>query len=169
MCLAYNQQYGTNYLSVMPTNIYGPNDNFDPLHSHVLPALIHKIHEAKVNGNEFVDVWGSGTPNREFLYVGDLADACIYLLQHYDHQDIGSIINIGTGTDLSIKQLALKIKEIVGFTGDLQFDLSKPDGTPRKLLDVSKIRQLGWQAKTSLEEGIGQTYSWFLSSNRKKQ
>ncbi|MBD0381558.1 GDP-L-fucose synthase family protein [Paenibacillus sedimenti] len=164
MCHAYNHQYGTNFICVMPTNIYGPNDNFDPTHSHVLPALIRKFHEAKVNGNEFVDIWGSGLPRREFLYVDDLADACVYLLQHYDYRDIDSIVNIGSGTDLSIKQLALKIREVVGFSGDLQFDTSKPDGTPRKLLDVSKMDKLGWRAKTSLEEGIQKTYSWFTST-----
>jgi len=164
MCEAYNQQYGTNFLCVMPTNLYGPFDRFDPTHAHVLPALLRKFHEAKLRGDEFVEIWGSGTPKREFLFVEDLADACIYLLQHYDHGDIGTWVNIGTGTDLSIHELALKLKEIVGFAGELRYDRSKPDGTPRKLLDVSKMHSLGWKATTSLEDGIKQTYDWFTTT-----
>ncbi|MFC5447359.1 GDP-L-fucose synthase family protein [Paenibacillus aestuarii] len=164
MCEAYNKQYGTNFLCVMPTNLYGPFDRFDPTHAHVLPALLRKFHEAKLRGDEYVEVWGSGTPRREFLFVDDLADACIYLLQHYDHREIGTWINIGTGTDLSIHELALKLKGIVGFAGELRFDRSKPDGTPRKLLDVSKLHSLGWKATTSLDDGIKQTYDWFKTT-----
>lgn len=162
MCIAYNQQYETNFLCVMPTNLYGPNDNFDLQHSHVLPALIRKFHEAKVHNQDYVEIWGSGKPKREFLYVDDLADACFYLLELYNQRDIGSFINIGTGRDLSVKQLADIVRRIVGYTGDIKFDLSKPDGTPRKLLDITKMNSLGWKAKTSLEDGICKTYKWFL-------
>lgn len=164
MCQAYNHQYKTNFICVMPTNIYGPNDNFDPLHSHVLPALLRKFHEAKVSGRKSVEIWGSGTPKREFLYVDDLAEACIYLMERFDYKDIGPIVNIGTGTDLSIKELAVMLKRITGFTGQLEFDPSKPDGMERKWLDVTKMEQLGWRAKTPLEAGIRQTYSWFASN-----
>lgn len=162
MCNAYNQQYDTNFLCVMPTNLYGPNDNFDLQHSHVLPALIRKFHEAKVHNQDYVEIWGSGKPKREFLYVDDLADACIYLLELYNQRDIGSFINIGTGRDLSVKQLADIVRRIVGYTGDIKFDPSKPEGTPRKLLDITKMNSLGWKAKTSLEDGIWKTYKWFL-------
>jgi len=158
MCHSYNRQYGTNFISVMPTNLYGPNDNFDIQNAHVLPALIRKFHEAKVAGQKEVVVWGTGSPRREFLYVDDLADACIFLMNNYNSSEI---INIGVGKDISIKELALMVKEIVGFDGEIVFDTSKPDGTPIKLLDVSKLSSLGWQAKISLKEGIKKTYRWY--------
>lgn len=159
MCQYFNQQYGTNYISVMPTNLYGPNDNFDLESSHVLPALIRKFHEAKVNNKPYVEVWGTGSPRREFLYVDDLADACVFLMAEYNGNDV---INIGTGEDITIRELAELIKRIVGYNGEIKFDTSKPDGTPRKLLDVSKLRKLGWRHKVSLEEGIYRTYKWFV-------
>ncbi len=159
MCQYFNQQYGTNYISVMPTNLYGPNDNFDLENSHVLPALIRKFHEAKVNNKPYVEVWGTGSPRREFLYVDDLADACVFLMEEYNGNDV---INIGTGEDITIRELAELIKRIVGYNGEIKFDTSKPDGTPRKLLDVSKLRKLGWRHKVSLEEGIYRTYKWFV-------
>lgn len=161
MCQSYRRQYGANFISAMPTNLYGPGDNFDLETSHVLPALIRKFHEAKVRGDSAVEVWGTGSPKREFLHVDDLADACVFLMQRYDDDEI---INVGTGTDVSIRELAESIKEIVGFEGDVVFDTSRPDGTPRKLLDVSKIRGLGWQAKIDLEEGIRLTYQWACSA-----
>ncbi len=161
MCQSYNRQYGTNFISVMPTNLYGINDNFDLDTSHVLPALIRKCHEAKIHNKPEVEIWGTGEPKREFLYVDDLADACVYIISNYDYKDIGALINIGTGTDQTIRQLAESIKRIVGFEGELRFDSTKPDGTPRKLLEVSKLRLLGWEAGTSLEEGIKKTYEWF--------
>jgi len=159
MCQYFNQQYGTNYISVMPTNLYGPNDNFDLESSHVLPALIRKFHEAKVNNKPYVEVWGTGSPRREFLYVDDLADACVFLMEEYNGNDV---INIGTGEDITIKELAELIKKIVDYNGEIKFDTTKPDGTPRKLLDVSKLRKLGWKHKVSLEEGIYRTYKWFV-------
>jgi len=165
MCLAYNQQYGTNFLCVMPTNLYGPNDNFDLQNAHVLPALIRKFHEAKIKDKDYVEIWGSGKPKREFLHVDDLAIACIHIVNNYDHRDIDSIVNVGTGTDLSIKELACLIKSIVGYRGDIKFDPSKPDGTPRKLLDITKMLSLGWKPKTLLEDGIRQTYNWYLMQN----
>jgi len=155
MCEAYRDQYGCNFISVMPTNLYGPNDNFDLKNSHVLPALIRKMHEAKINNAPFVEIWGTGTPLREFLYVEDMADACIYLLKNYNERQF---VNIGCGEDISIKELALLVKKIVGFPGELQFDSSKPDGTPRKLLDVSRLNATGWKPKISLEEGIRMVY-----------
>lgn len=158
MCQAYWRQYGFNAISLMPTNLYGPHDNFDLETSHVLPALIRKFHEAKVLKKPFVEVWGTGKPLREFLYVDDLADAAIFLLDNYEKPEL---INVGTGKDISIKELALLIKEIVNYDGDLIFDTSKPDGTPRKLLDVNKITNLGWRPKTTLREGIKITYKWF--------
>lgn len=160
MCEAYNKQYGTNYISIMPTNLYGPNDNYDLANSHVLPALIRKIHEAKVQSSPFVEIWGTGNPKREFLYVDDLADASYFLMQNYQGSEI---VNIGTGEDLTIKELALLIKNIIDFSGELKFDTSKPDGTPRKLLDISKLKSLGWIPKTSLTEGIKLAYNDFLS------
>jgi GDP-L-fucose synthase len=161
MCQSYNRQYVTDYISVMPTNLYGPNDNFDLETSHVLPAMIRKFHEAKVGGKPSVEIWGTGTPRREFLYIDDLADACVYLMERYD--DSG-IINIGVGEDISVRDLALLVKKIVGYSGDIVYDASKPDGTPRKLLDVSRLRSLGWRAQTSLEEGIRRTYDWYCGN-----
>jgi GDP-L-fucose synthase len=165
MCESYNRQYGTQYISVMPTNLYGENDNFDLHTSHVLPALIRKFHEAKESNAPFVEVWGTGTPKREFLYADDLADASIYLMNNYSGNEI---VNIGVGEDLPIKELAEKIKETVGFTGEIQFDTSKPDGTPRKLVDVTKLNSLGWKATTSLEEGLKKAYQWFLDNQLTK-
>lgn len=159
---SYRDQYNCNFISVMPTNLYGLNDNYHPQNSHVLPALIRKFHEAKVNGSEYVEVWGSGTPMREFLYADDLADAALYLMLNYDGKEF---VNIGSNTDLSIKELAETIKKIVGFTGELRFDASKPDGTPRKLLDSSFLHSLGWQHTTNLEDGIHLAYQDFLSKN----
>lgn len=159
-CQSYNRQYGTQFISVMPTNLYGPNDNFDLQSSHVLPALIRKFHEAKLAGKPSVEIWGTGSPKREFLHADDLADACVYLMQHYSDNEI---VNIGVGEDIAIKDLALLIKDIVDFSGELTFDTSKPDGTPRKLLDVSKLNGLGWKAGISLSDGIAQTYQWYLA------
>jgi GDP-L-fucose synthase len=161
MCQSYNRQYKTNFISVMPTNLYGPNDNFDLNSSHVLPALIRKFHEAKKNNSPFVDVWGTGTPKREFLYSDDLADACIYLMNTYDGNEI---VNIGVGEDIEIRELAQLIRKIVGYQGDIKFDTSKPDGTPRKLVDVTKLNNLGWKAKTSLDIGIKNAYQWYLDN-----
>ncbi len=162
MADAYRDQYGCNFISVMPTNLYGYNDNYHPQNSHVLPALIRKFHEAKVNGAEEVVVWGSGTPMREFLFADDLADACYYLMQNYNEP---GLVNIGTGKDLTIKDLALLIKDVVGFEGGLTFDTSKPDGTPRKLMDVSKLRSFGWSYKTELREGLKLAYDDFLEKH----
>jgi GDP-L-fucose synthase len=156
MCEAYRSQYGCNYISVMPTNLYGPNDNYDLNNSHVLPALIRKFHEAKENGAEDVEIWGTGSPKREFLHVDDLAEACVYLMDHYSEP---GLVNIGTGEDIAIKDLALLIKEIVGFKGELRFDTSKPDGTPRKLMDVSKLHSHGWKHQIGLKEGITSVYA----------
>ena len=161
LCDAYNRQYARHYFSVMPTNLYGPNDNYDLLSSHVLPALIRKIHEAKVSGASEVVLWGSGQPKREFLYVDDLVEACMHLVS-IDY--FGEIVNIGTGEDLSITELAGTIMEVVGFAGKLVYDTSKPDGTPRKLLDVSRLRDLGWRAKTSLRQGLVLAYNDFLKT-----
>ncbi len=158
LCNAYRAQYGCNFISVMPTNLYGPNDNFDLETSHVLPALIRKFHEAKLSHAPSVEIWGSGTPRREFLHVDDLADACYFLMQNYD--DAG-LINIGTGEDISIRNLAELIQDIVGYQGTLQFDASKPDGTPRKLLDVSRLNELGFSAKIDLKTGLKQVYQYF--------
>lgn len=161
LCEAYNHQYGRQYISVMPTNLYGPNDNYDLNNSHVLPALIRKAHEAKLRGDDSLVVWGTGTPMREFLYADDLADACVYLME----QDYtGPLVNIGTGTDVTIRELAQTVVDVIGFKGDLCFDATKPDGTPRKLMDVTRLKNLGWQAKTSLTDGIKLAYADFLSS-----
>lgn len=157
LCQSYNRQYGTKFISCMPTNLYGPNDNFDLESSHVLPALIRKMYTAQHRGDDACIVWGTGTPYREFLYVEDLADACIFLLQHYEGNDI---VNIGTGVDVTIAELVEIIKEEVGFTGEIIWDKTKPDGTPRKLLDVEKLHDLGWQATTDLKEGIRKTLAW---------
>lgn len=171
LCENYYRQYGCNFYSAMPTNLYGPNDNFDLQTSHVLPALIRKFHEAKISGSEYVELWGSGKPRREFLHVEDLAEAILFLLENVDAVDLYekniSHLNIGTGEDLTISELAEKVKNIIGFDGRIVYDRSKPDGTPRKLLDVSRINNLGWKHKTSLEEGIKKTYKWFLEKEDK--
>lgn len=151
MCQAYHSQYGCNFISLMPTNLYGPNDNYDLQNAHVLPALIRKFYEAKVEGKPYVEIWGTGSPKREFLHVDDLADAALFLMLNYDSPEI---INVGTGEDLTIRDLALLIKKCVGYEGELKFNTDKPDGTPRKLLDVSRINKLGWRARIGLEEGI---------------
>ncbi len=164
MCQSYNKQYGTNYISAMPTNLYGENDNFDLQSSHVMPALIRKFHEAKLSNQSSVEVWGTGTPKREFLYSDDLADACVYLMNHYNEDEI---INIGVGQDVSIKELAETVQRVVGFEGELKFDTTKPDGTPRKLVDTTKINQLGWKANVELEDGIRKAYDWFLNNTDK--
>lgn len=161
LCQAYAREYGANFISVMPTNLYGPNDNFDLLSSHVLPALLRKAHEAKKKGAREMLVWGSGTPRREFLHVDDLAAACVFLLEKYDSAEI---INIGCGEDISIRELAELICDVVGFQGDLTWDTTKPDGTPRKLLDVSKLHGLGWHHTIGLREGIARTYEWLLQN-----
>ena len=161
LCQAYAREYGKNFLSAMPTNLYGPNDNFDLHTSHVLPALIRKVHEAKVSGMQEITIWGSGTPRREFLHVDDLGDACVFLLRNYDSPEI---INVGSGEDLTIRELALTICEELDYEGNLVFDSSKPDGTPRKLLDVGKLTALGWMPKISLRDGIRDAYDWFLGS-----
>jgi GDP-L-fucose synthase len=162
MCEAYRSQYGCNFISVMPTNLYGYNDNYHPQNSHVLPALIRKFHEAKLNQSAHVEIWGTGTPLREFLFADDLADACYFLMQNYN--DAG-FLNVGVGHDISIKDLALLIKEIIGFEGEIVFESSKPDGTPRKLMDVSKLSALGWKYQTPLADGIRLAYADFLSKN----
>jgi len=162
LCQAYRKQHGFNAISLMPTNLYGPGDNFDLRSSHVLPALIRKFHEAKEAHRATVPIWGSGTPKREFLYVDDLADAAIFLMNNYDDAEI---INVGTGKDISIAELAELVSRVVGFQGALEFDLSKPDGTPRKLLDVSRLREVGWEAGWSLEAGLDATYRWYLDNS----
>ena len=159
MCQDFNKQYGDNFISVMPTNLYGPNDNYDLNNSHVLPALIRKFHEAKIENRDIVEIWGTGTPMREFLYVDDLADACVYLMQNYDSSEI---VNIGTGEDLTIKELSYLVKDVIGFQGDIYFNTDKPDGTPKKLSDVSKLKQLGWVYKTPLREGLERTYAEYV-------
>ncbi len=164
MCQSYNRQYGTNFISVMPTNLYGPGDNFDLETSHVLPALIRKFHEAKVNRELSVTVWGTGIPRREFLHVEDLAQACTFLMSNYDE---GEIVNVGVGSDISILELAHMIKEIVDFKGEIIFDESKPDGMARKLLDVSRINQLGWTPVYNLYDGIKSTYQWYVEKYNK--
>lgn len=163
LCETYREQYGCNFISAMPTNLYGPNDNYNLATSHVLPALIKKFHLAKEKELAAVEIWGTGSPLREFLHVDDLAEACLHLMSHYDEKEF---INIGSGNDISIKDLALKVKEIVGFKGELKFDSTKPDGTPRKLMDVSKINRSGWKYSTSLDEGIKQTYEDALATGR---
>lgn len=162
MCDAYRAQYDCNFISVMPTNLYGYNDNYHPQNSHVMPALIRKFHEAKINAAPEVIVWGSGSPMREFLFADDLANACYFLMENYNEPNL---LNIGTGEDLTIKDLALLIKKVVGFEGELTFDSSKPDGTPRKLMDVSKLHQLGWKHQVELEEGVKLAYQDFLSKH----
>jgi len=159
MCQSYAEQYGFNTISLMPTNLYGPNDNFDLATSHVLPALIRKVHEAKIENKSTVEVWGTGVARREFLYVDDLADACVFLMNNYDSPEI---INVGVGQDLTIKELVYTIANVVGYQGDFIWDHTKPDGTPRKLLDVGRLNSTGWKASTSLEEGLQKTYEWFM-------
>src|SRR3989344_3518781 len=158
LCRSYRAQYGAHFISVMPTNLYGPHDNFDLETSHVIPALLRKFHEAKTSGASSVNVWGTGTPRREFLHVDDLADACLFLMEHYDEE---SIINIGTGEDLSIRELAELIQKITNYGGEIAWDTEKPDGTPRKPLDVSKIHALGWKHRILLTDGIRSTYAWY--------
>lgn len=161
MCKFFKRQYGDNFISCMPTNLYGPNDNFDLKNSHVLPALIRKFHEAKVNNSKVVEVWGTGTPLREFLYVDDMADACVFLMENYDGEQH---VNIGTGEEVSIRKLAETVKEVVGFEGELVFNTDMPDGTPRKLTTVDKLHRLGWRHKISLNTGINLAYTWFLKN-----
>lgn len=158
MCEAYRSQYGCNFISAMPTNLYGINDNYHPQNSHVLPALIRRFHEAKIVGSSEVSIWGTGSPLREFLYADDLGEACVFLMQNYDEEQF---INVGVGEDMSIRDLAYLVREIVGYHGELRFDTSKPDGTPRKLMDVNKLHALGWRHKTSLREGISLAYEDF--------
>lgn len=159
LCKSYNRQHGTDYISVMPTNLYGPGDNFDLQTSHVLPALIRKFHDAKERGDESVTVWGTGEPRREFLHVDDLADACVYLMDNYSGSEI---VNIGVGEDISIRELAELVRDVVGYEGDIVHDASKPDGAPRKLLDVSRLRGLGWEAGIPLRKGVEDTYRWYV-------
>jgi GDP-L-fucose synthase len=161
LCQAYARQQGADFISVMPTNLYGPGDNFDPQTSHVLPALMRKVHEAKVEGRPRVEIWGTGTPRREFMHVYDLADACLFLMEHPAPPDL---INVGVGRDISIRELAELIRDVVGYPGDFSFDRTKPDGTPRKLLDVALLHSLGWRARTPLREGVEATYGWYRSA-----
>lgn len=162
LCGAYNRQYGTNFMSVMPTNLYGPGDNYDLDNSHVVPALIRKMHEAKEYGSAEVSIWGTGEPRREFLYSDDLADACVYLMERHNARDIGEFVNIGVGQDLAIRELAMLVADMVGYRGKLSFDTTRPDGTPRKLLDLSRLQALGWTARTPLREGLALAYRDFL-------
>lgn len=170
MCESYNRQYGRNYRSVMPTNLYGENDNFHPQNSHVIPALLRRFHEAKLNGDSKVVAWGSGKPMREFLHVDDMAEASIYVMNldqetyRENTQEMLSHINVGTGLDCTIRELVETVSRVVGFEGEIEFDSTKPDGTPRKLMDVSRLKDLGWEAKTSLEDGLTMTYQWFLDN-----
>jgi len=166
MCRSYNRQHGTRFFSVMPTNLYGPGDNFDLENAHVLPALMRRFHEAKRTGAPEVAVWGTGTPCREFLHVDDMADACLYLMDRYEGDEI---INIGTGEDQTIREAAEMVREVVGYPGKLVFDASRPDGTPRKLLDVSRLHGLGWRHRIGLREGLEQTYRWYLENEEKRE
>jgi GDP-L-fucose synthase len=161
LCRYYNEQYGTNFISVMPTNLYGPEDNFDLETSHVVPALIRKFHEAKEKDGRSVTLWGSGEPYREFLFVDDLADACVFLMNKYNYREMGELVNLGTGEDVKINDLAELIRKTVAFKGSIVYDRSKPDGTPKKLLDISKIKQLGWTPKINLTDGVRLTYEWY--------
>lgn len=168
MCQSYNRQYGTNFIAVMPTNLYGPNDNFNLNTSHVLPALIKKFHEAKINNEKEVTVWGTGKPMREFLYVDDMADGCIFVLNNFnptkeDNENGKIFFNLGTGQEISIKKLAETVKQITGFDGSINWDTTKPDGMPRKLLDTTRLKEFGWAAQTRLEEGIKKSYDWYLN------
>lgn len=164
LCEAYRDQYGCNFISAMPTNLYGPGDNYHLQNSHVIPALIRKFHEAKQNKNRFVEIWGTGSPLREFMYADDLADACVFLMKKYNEK---LFVNIGTGEEVTIKDLAVIIKEVVGFEGDVQFDTTKPDGTPRKLMDSSRLHNLGWKHSVALKEGLKKTYPFFLEATAK--
>jgi len=161
LCQAYRRQYGRDYIAAMPTNLYGPGDNFDLQSSHVLPALIVKAHRAKVAGDQTMTLWGSGTPRREFLYVEDLADACVFLLKCYSGDQF---VNVGVGSDVTIAEVAQVVADVVGFKGTFTFDAAMPDGTPRKLLDCAKLNRLGWRATTALEQGIAATYDWYLKN-----
>lgn len=161
MAESYNRQYGANFVSVMPTNLYGPNDNYDLMNSHVIPGLLRKTHEAMVSGARHVDIWGSGNPRREFLHVNDLAAACLFLMERYDSNEF---INIGAGKDITVRELALLIRQIVGYNGELRFDPGMPDGTPRKLLDVSRLTAMGWTPSITLEKGLADTYAWYLEN-----
>lgn len=163
LCEAYNSQFGTDFVSVMPTNLYGPNDNFDLVTSHVLPALMRKVHEAKLANAKSVTIWGTGIPKREFLHVDDMASACLYVMKKEGFQEM---VNIGSGDEVSIRELAEMMGEVVGFKGDIVYDSSKPDGTPRKLLDTSRLTQLGWKAEIKLKDGLRQTYEWFLQNQQ---
>ncbi|MDI9371024.1 MAG: GDP-L-fucose synthase [Synergistaceae bacterium] len=163
MCEYYNRQHGARFISAMPTNLYGPGDNFDLETSHVLPAMMRKFHEAKENGDRTVTLWGSGTPRREFLYVDDLADACVFLMESYEEAEF---VNVGTGVDVTIRELAELVRRTTGFEGEIAWDGSKPDGTPRKLLDVSRMKALGWSASVALEEGLKRTYEWYVAHQR---
>jgi GDP-L-fucose synthase len=158
MCQAYNRQYGANFISVMPTNLYGPGDNFDLESSHVLPALLRKFHDAKLDNRPEVVIWGTGTPRREFLHVDDMADACVFLMERYDGSEI---VNIGCGEDISIGELAILVRDVTGYAGRITYDTSKPDGTPRKLLDVSRLTALGWRWRIPLRQGVSETYGWY--------
>lgn len=169
MCQSYNRQYGTNFIAVMPTNLYGPNDNFDLQNAHVLPALLHKFHEAKIKGQDEVVVWGSGQPRREFLYVDDMAEGCVFMMENFnptkEQNESGEVfLNLGTGSDITIKELAGLIQNATGFSGKIVWDAAKPDGAPQKLLDMSKLHQLGWKHKVDLAEGIKLTYEWYKST-----
>ena len=164
LCGAFNSQYGTNYISVMPTNLYGIGDNYHQENAHVIPMLLRRFHEAKINNDRTVTVWGTGKPRREFLFADDMADACFHIMEHYDAVDIGELINIGTGEDISIEELALLIRRIVGFKGEIVFDTTKKDGTMLKKLDVSRLDKLGWKFKTTLEDGLRQAYNDFLGN-----
>jgi GDP-L-fucose synthase len=167
MCQSYNQQYGTHFISVMPTNLYGPHDNFDLKNSHVLPAMLRKFHETKENGHTPVELWDSGTPRREFVYSEDMADACLYVMKKLNAGDApGDLYNIGSGSDLTIKELALKIQATVGHHGDIHWDTSQPYGTLRKWQDISRLSELGWYAKTDLNEGLQLAYDWFCQNNQ---
>ena len=163
LCQSYARQYGKNFISAMPTNLYGPHDNYDLHNSHVLPAFIRKVHEAKQSGARSITVWGTGSPRREFLQTTDLAEACLFLLENYDEPDL---VNIGCGEDVTIRELAETVCDVLGFDGTLEFDASKPDGTPRKLLDISKIKALGWSPRIPLREGIADAYRWFVENHR---
>ena len=164
MCESFNLQYGTNYIAVMPTNLYGPNDNFHPENSHVLPAMIYKIHKAKCEGADVLELWGTGEPLREFLWSEDMADACVYCLENINYADVKSHINIGTGKEISIANLAALVAKIIGYNGKIIFDSSKPNGTMRKLCDVSKIQAMGWRHKVEIEEGVEKLYKWYLEN-----